>query len=105
MSVNRFTRVGSRARRRRSSAPDRTAKTSVLATSSVGILTLMNDFLDKAKQFADSHEEQVDGAVDRAGDNINERTDDRYQTAVDKGVQIAQEHTGEEQTRTDSGRE
>jgi hypothetical protein len=55
----------------------------------------MNDFLDKAKNFADQHDEQVDKGLDRAGDEVNKRTGDKYENQVDKGVDAAQQHTGQ----------
>ena len=52
------------------------------------------DFADKAKDFADQHDEQVDQGLDRAGDTAKERFaghDEQIDTAVDR----AQGYTGE----------
>jgi hypothetical protein len=54
----------------------------------------MMSFLDKAKDFADDHDEQVDQGLDRAGDQIDERTGNKYSSQIDKGVDQAQERTG-----------
>jgi hypothetical protein len=51
-------------------------------------------FLDKAKEFADKHDEQVDQGLEKAGDQIDERTGNKYSSQIDKGVDQAQEHTG-----------
>jgi len=51
-------------------------------------------FMDKAKDFADKHDEQVDQGLEKAGDQIDERTGDKYSTQIDKGVDQAQQHTG-----------
>jgi hypothetical protein len=51
-------------------------------------------FLDKAKDFADKHDEQVDEGIEKAGDQVDQRTGDKYSSQIDKGVNQAQEHTG-----------
>jgi hypothetical protein len=51
-------------------------------------------FLDKAKDFADKHDEQVDEGIEKAGDQADQRTGDKYSSQIDKGVNQAQEHTG-----------
>jgi hypothetical protein len=55
----------------------------------------MSDFLKKAKDFADQHEEQVDQGIEKAGDQIDERTGNKYSEQIDKGVAAAQERTGD----------
>jgi RNA polymerase-binding transcription factor DksA len=57
----------------------------------------MSEFVNKAKQFADSHEEQVDQATDRVGDEAKERTGDRYDKQIDKGVQAVDQHIGDDE--------
>jgi hypothetical protein len=54
----------------------------------------VNDFMDKAKDFADQHDEQVDQGVQKAGDQIDKRTGDKHSEQIDKGVDFAQERTG-----------
>jgi MT0933-like antitoxin protein len=51
-------------------------------------------FMDQAKDFADEHDEQVDEGLQKAGDQIDERTGDKYSSQIDKGVDAAQERTG-----------
>jgi hypothetical protein len=55
----------------------------------------MSDFMDKSKDFADQHDEQVDKGLERAGDEVDERTGDKYGEKIDKGVDEAQERTGQ----------
>jgi hypothetical protein len=51
-------------------------------------------FMDKAKDFAGDHDEQVDEGVEKAGEQIDDRTGGKYESQVDKGVNEAQERTG-----------
>ena len=55
----------------------------------------MSDFLHDAKQFADSHEQQVDRAVEGAGKEVDERTGNKYDKEVEKGEQAVEHHIGE----------
>ena len=59
----------------------------------------MGDFMDRAKNFADDHDKQVDQGLEKAGDQIDDRTGGKYTSQVDKGVDEAQERTGEGDTR------
>jgi hypothetical protein len=43
----------------------------------------MSEFMDKAKQFAAEHDEQVDQGVEKAGDMVDERTEGKYADKVD----------------------
>jgi hypothetical protein len=58
----------------------------------------MSDFLNKAKSFADQHDEKVDQGLEKAGDQIDERTGAKYSQHVDRGVDEAQKRTGEGDT-------
>jgi hypothetical protein len=58
----------------------------------------MSDFLNKAKSFADQHDEKVDQGLEKAGDQIDERTGTKYSEQVDRGVDEAQKRTGEGDT-------
>ncbi|WP_422745058.1 antitoxin [Micromonospora sp. WMMD754] len=58
----------------------------------------MSDFMDKAKDFADKHDEQVDKGLDKAGDMADQRTGGEYDQQIDKGVDMAQQRTGEGDT-------
>ena len=51
-------------------------------------------FMDKAKEFADDHDKQVDQGLEKAGDQIDDRTGNKYSSQIDKGVDQAQERTG-----------
>jgi hypothetical protein len=51
-------------------------------------------FMDKAKDFADDHDKQVDQGIEKAGDQIDDRTGNKHAEQVDKGVDQAQERTG-----------
>jgi MT0933-like antitoxin protein len=55
----------------------------------------MGDFTDRAKDFADKHDDQVDKGLERAGDEADERTGGKYGDKIDKGVDQAQERTGQ----------
>jgi hypothetical protein len=57
----------------------------------------MTGFFNEAEMFADSHEQQVNQALQRAGKEFDERTGDRYDTEIDKGVQLAEQHIGDGQ--------
>jgi hypothetical protein len=51
-------------------------------------------FMDKAKDFADDHDKQVDEGIEKAGEQVDKRTGNKYDSQVDKGVDAAQQHTG-----------
>lgn len=51
-------------------------------------------FMDKAKELADKHDKQVDQGLDKVGDQVDERTGNKYSSQVDKGVDVAQQRTG-----------
>jgi hypothetical protein len=51
-------------------------------------------FTDKAKDFADDHDKQVDQGIQKAGDQVDDRTGDKHSSQIDKGVNQAQQRTG-----------
>lgn len=51
-------------------------------------------FLDKAKDLANKHDEQVDQGLEKAGDQIDQRTGGKHSDQIDKGVDQAQARTG-----------
>jgi hypothetical protein len=57
-------------------------------------------FMDKAKDFADDHDKQVDEGIEKAGDQVDKRTGNKYDSQVDKGVDEAQRRTGGGDTQT-----
>ncbi|MFI0794254.1 antitoxin [Micromonospora rubida] len=58
----------------------------------------MSNFMDKAKDFVDKHEKQIDQGLDKAGDTVDRRTGGKYDKQIDKGVDAAQRRTGEDDT-------
>ncbi|MBC8988651.1 MULTISPECIES: antitoxin [Micromonospora] len=58
----------------------------------------MSDFMDKAKDFADKHDKQVDQGIEKAGGAADKRTGGKYDAQIDKGVDMAQQRTGEGDT-------
>jgi hypothetical protein len=57
----------------------------------------MGGFMDKAKDFADQHDEQVDQGLDRLGDEASERLGG-HEGQVDALVDKGQQSTGEGDT-------
>ena len=55
-------------------------------------------FLDDAKKFIDEHDDQVDQAIEKAGDVIDDKTGGKFAGQVDKAQDIAQEKTGDGDT-------
>lgn len=51
-------------------------------------------FLDDAKTFVDEHDEQVDQAIEKAGDVVDQETGGKYADQVDKAQNVAEEKTG-----------
>lgn len=56
----------------------------------------MSDYLEKAEQFAGSHEQQVDEGLDKAAKEAERRTDDRYDPQIDQGVKEVEKHIHDE---------
>jgi hypothetical protein len=59
----------------------------------------MGGFMDKAKDFADQHDEQVDQGLEKAGDMADQKTGGGHAEQIDRGVDMAQERTGEGDTQ------
>ena len=55
----------------------------------------MSGFMDKAKDALDQHDEQVDQALEKAGEQVDQRTGAKYSDQIDKGVDEAQKRTGD----------
>jgi len=55
----------------------------------------MGGFMDKAEEFADQHDQQVDQGIEKAGDLAEEKTGGKYDDQIERGVDTAQERTGE----------
>ncbi|GAA2707282.1 antitoxin [Micromonospora olivasterospora] len=54
----------------------------------------MRDFMDKARDFVDKHDKQVDEGIAKAGEEADKRTGGRYRGQIDKGIETAQRRTG-----------
>jgi hypothetical protein len=52
-------------------------------------------FADRAKDFADQHDDKVDQALERAGDEADKRTGQDHSEHIDRGVDFAQQRTGD----------
>lgn len=55
----------------------------------------MSGFLDKAKDLAEQHDDKVDQGLEKAGDFADQKTGGKYDEQIDKGVDTAQERTGQ----------
>jgi len=58
----------------------------------------MSDFLGKAKDFIEQHDDKVDEVLERVGDEVDKRTGERHSDQIDRAVDFAQEHTGDGDT-------
>ncbi|MGA3488901.1 antitoxin [Micromonosporaceae bacterium DT55] len=58
----------------------------------------MGDFMKKAKDLVDKHDKQVDQGIEKAGDQADRRTQNKYGSQIDKGVDMAQQRTGQGDT-------
>ncbi|MGF7234520.1 MAG: antitoxin [Frankia sp.] len=54
----------------------------------------MANIMQKLKDLAGKHDDQVDKGIDKAGEQIDKRTDSQYTSGIDKGVDEAQRRTG-----------
>jgi hypothetical protein len=59
----------------------------------------VNDFLNRIKDLADEHDDKVDSALEKVGEQIDERTGNKYSDHIDRAVDAAQEHTGDGNTQ------
>ncbi len=55
-------------------------------------------FLDDAKKLVSEHDEQVDDAIEKAGDLADDKTGGKYADQIDKAQDFAQEKTGDGDT-------
>jgi len=58
----------------------------------------MSKILDKAKEFLSKHDNKVDSGLDKAGEQADRRTDQKYTGHIEKGTQETKDHTGEGDT-------
>lgn len=54
----------------------------------------LGDIVNKAKDLAADHPDQVNQGIDKAGDAVDERTGGKYVGQVDKAQEAAQGHLG-----------
>ena len=59
----------------------------------------MGGFLDKAREAADQHDDKVDQGLEKAGDFADDKTGGKYGEHIDKGVDAAQQRTGDGDTQ------
>jgi hypothetical protein len=57
------------------------------------------EHLDKAKNFAAGRDKQVDEGIEKTGEQVDQRTGGKYDSQIDKGVDEAQQHTGDGDTQ------
>jgi antitoxin protein of toxin-antitoxin system len=61
----------------------------------MGLLDGAKGLADKAKQLAQGHEKQVDQAVEKVGDLVDDRTGDKYKDQVDTGQELIEGQLGQ----------
>ena len=52
-------------------------------------------FLDDAKKQVDEHADQVDEAIEKAGDLVDEKTGGKFEDQVDKAQEALEKQTGD----------
>jgi len=57
----------------------------------MGISDSISGMVGKAKDAVTGHEDDMDKAVDAAGDKVDEATKDKYKDNVDKGQNVAKD--------------
>ncbi|MET0418879.1 MAG: antitoxin [Actinoplanes sp.] len=56
-------------------------------------------FLDKAKDLLNKHDDKVDQALEKLGDEVDKRTGHKHSANIDRAVDEAQKRTGSGDTR------
>jgi len=51
----------------------------------------IGDFIKKAKDLAGKNKDKVNQGIDKVGDIVDEKTDDKYADQVDKGQEVAKD--------------
>ena len=62
------------------------------------VMGFLDDAMDKAQDAIAEHDDQVDDAIEKAGDIVDDKTGDKYADHIDKGQDLLQERTGEGDT-------
>jgi|tagenome__1003787_1003787.scaffolds.fasta_scaffold20791682_4 hypothetical protein len=52
---------------------------------------MFDELRDKARNALEGHEEQVSDGLEKVGDLVDERTDNKYSDQIDKGVDLARD--------------
>lgn len=52
----------------------------------------IGDFVDKAKDLASEHENEVGEGIDKAADLVDEKTEGKYSDQIDQGAEEAKEY-------------
>jgi uncharacterized protein YycO len=60
----------------------------------MGFLDDAKGMAEKAKNLATEHADQVQSAVQKVGDVIDEKTGEKYKGQIDKGQQFVADHLG-----------
>ena len=55
-------------------------------------------FLDDAEKLVGEHDQQVDAAIEKAGDLVDDKTGGNYADQIDKAQDFAEEKTGDGDT-------
>jgi len=55
-------------------------------------------FLDDAEKLVGEHDQQVDAAIEKAGDLVDDKTGGKYADQIDKAQDFAEEKTGDGDT-------
>ena len=55
---------------------------------------LSGDNADKAKDFVNQHDAQIDQGVEKAGDFVDDKTGDKFQGQVDQAQKTIEDKTG-----------
>lgn len=56
-----------------------------------GVSIGIGDFVDKAKDLASEHEDQVTEGIDKAANMADEKTEGKYSDQIDQGVEKAKD--------------
>lgn len=55
-------------------------------------------FIDRVKDLADRHDDKIDQALEKVGDEVDKRTGHKHTGMIDKAVDVAQEKKGKGDT-------
>ena len=64
----------------------------------MGFLDNVKGLVEKGQELAAENSDKVHDAIDKVADIADDKTGNKYSSHIDKGVDFAQEHTGEGDT-------